>query len=236
MNARLHAALRATMPIVRVQSKARWDAIQRRLEMALILASSPLWLPLLLILLGVKAVIDGGPVLFRQVRLGVDGARFVLYKITTTPADYRARPADWTDHEFPPRTRFGQCLRRFDLDELPQLWNVMRGDMALVGPRPETPFHAARLEGQLPGFAERLVVRPGLTGLAQVEGWRGNTSVARRMEADLEYLRARGFGLWLRILVRTIRVELEGRPSSSRPCVIVPAGGRRVMRSHSDFQ
>ena len=204
--------------------------------MGLILLTSPLWLPVLLILLGLKVLIDGSPVLFRQVRLGRDGVPFVLYKITTTPADYRARPADWTDHDFPPRTRFGQWLRRFDLDELPQLWNVLKGEMALVGPRPETSFHAARLEQDLPAFPERLAVRPGLTGLAQVRGWRGDTSMARRIESDLEYLRARGLRLWLTILLRTIWVELAGRPSVVRLSVIVPATGRRVIRSQSDFQ
>ena len=204
--------------------------------MAVILLTSPLWLPVVLILLFFKALIDGRPVLFRQVRLGRDGAPFVLYKITTTPADYRALPEDWTDHDFPPRTRFGQRLRRFDLDELPQLWNVLRGDMALVGPRPETSFHAARLEQDLPAFAERLAARPGLTGLAQVRGWRGDTSMARRLEADLEYLRERGLRLWLTILLRTIWVELEGRPDSVRHSVIVTSTGRRVMRSQSDFQ
>ncbi|PYT21214.1 MAG: hypothetical protein DMG57_39345 [Acidobacteria bacterium] len=204
--------------------------------MAVILLTSPLWLPVVLILLVFKALIDGRPVLFRQVRLGRDGAPFVLYKITTTPADYRALPEDWTDHDFPPRTRFGQRLRRFDLDELPQLWNVLRGDMALVGPRPETSFHAARLEQDLPAFAERLAARPGLTGLAQVRGWRGDTSMARRLEADLEYLRERGLRLWLTILLRTIWVELEGRPDSVRHSVIVTSTGRRVMRSQSDFQ
>jgi len=204
--------------------------------MAVILLTSPLWLPVVLILLVFEALIDGRPVLFRQVRLGRDGAPFVLYKITTTPADYRALPEDWTDHDFPPRTRFGQRLRRFDLDELPQLWNVLRGDMALVGPRPETSFHAARLEQDLPAFAERLAARPGLTGLAQVRGWRGDTSMARRLEADLEYLRERGLRLWLTILLRTIWVELEGRPDSVRHSVIVTSTGRRVMRSQSDFQ
>ena len=224
------------MPIVNVRSKTRWDGDQRYLEMVLILVTSPLWLPLLLILVGLKALIDGWPVLFRQVRLGRDGVPFVLYKITTTPADYRARPADWTDHDFPPRTRFGQWLRRFDLDELPQLWNVLLGDMALVGPRPETPFHAARLSQELPAFAERLQVRPGLTGLAQVRGWRGDTSMARRLEADLEYLKARGLRVWASTLRRTFWVELNGRPSSVRQPVIVTATGRPVMRSQSDFQ
>jgi lipopolysaccharide/colanic/teichoic acid biosynthesis glycosyltransferase len=221
---------------VKVWSKSGWDAVQHCLDMGLILLTSPLWLPVLLILLGFKVLIDGSPVLFRQVRLGRDGVPFDLYKITTTPADYRARPADWTDHDFPPRTRFGQWLRRFDLDELPQLWNVLTGDMSLVGPRPETPFHAARLEQDLPGFGERLLVRPGLTGLAQVRGWRGDTSMARRLEADLDYLRERGLRLWLTILLRTIWVELAGRPSDLRQSVIVPVTGRRVMRSQSDFQ
>ena len=79
--------------------------------------------------------------------------------------------------DFPPRTRLGGWLRRFDLDELPQLWNVLKGEMSLVGPRPEMPVHARDFSCRIPEFTERLAVRPGLTGLAQIRGWRGNTSI-----------------------------------------------------------
>ena len=98
-------------------------------------------------------------------------------------------------------------MQRFDFDELPQLWNVLRGDMSLVGPRPETPYHCANFASALPGYTQRLQVRPGLTGLAQARGWRGNTSIYERLISDLEYLSNRGFGMYAATLLRTVWLE-----------------------------
>jgi lipopolysaccharide/colanic/teichoic acid biosynthesis glycosyltransferase len=157
--------------------------------------------------MAVKLVIDGRPVLFHHVRLGLNGEPFVLHKIRTTPLDYRPQPDDWSDEDFPPRTRLGRWLRHFDLDELPQFWNVLRGEMSLVGPRPEMPAHADSFSCRIPEYTERLAVRPGLTGLAQIRGWRGNTSIRRRLHSDLEYVESRGPSCYCRILLATVRVE-----------------------------
>ena len=201
---------------------------QRVLDVALVTVSAPLWAPVLLVLFALKALIDGRPVFFAHERLGRGGIPFLLYKIRSTPRAFHARPEDWPSEEFPPRTRFGQWLRRWDLDELPQLWNVLRGEMSLVGPRPETPYHSAKFSAEMPRFHDRLQVRPGLTGLAQVRGWRGDTNVYARLSADLEYLNRRGFRLWLSVLLCTLWIEAsgEGRYTASP----VP----RAMRSQSD--
>jgi len=191
-----------------------WDTGQRALDVVLVAITLPLWVSMVFLTAALKLVIDGRPVWFRHVRLGRDGGRFTLYKIRTTPADFEPGPYDWSDGEFPPRTRLGRWLRRFDLDELPQLWNVLKGEMSLVGPRPEMPAHAEAFGCRFAQYARRVEVRPGLTGLAQVRGWRGNTSIQQRLHADLEYIGRRGPGTYFSILARTVSMEV-GRLSGA---------------------
>ncbi|SRR5579872_1502309 len=200
---------------VRVRHSLKWDTLQRACDIALILVTLPLWGPLLAMAVAIKLLLDGRPVIFRHVRLGQDGEPFVLYKIRTTPADFKASPSDWSNESYPPRTGLGNWLRRFDIDELPQLWNVLKGEMSLVGPRPEMPVHARRFSGALPEYPLRLTVRPGLTGLAQVRGWRGDTSICRRLASDLEYAKRRGPSMYFSILARTVTVESRRAFSSA---------------------
>jgi lipopolysaccharide/colanic/teichoic acid biosynthesis glycosyltransferase len=211
----------------------RWDSLERALDLTLVVLTAPIWTPLLAGLIALKALIDGGPVLFGHVRVGRHGVPFTLYKIRTTPHSFEASPEDWPDEDFPPRTRFGQWLRRWDLDELPQLWNVLCGEMSLVGPRPETPYHSAKFAEMMPRFSERVLVRPGLSGLAQVRGWRGDTNVRQRLASDLEYLGRRGFRTWVAILVRTVWMESSGQGRGAR--VVLPSPRPASMRSQSDF-
>ncbi len=191
-----------------------WDFLQRACDLALIAFTLPFWGPLLLGAVAVKLLLDGGPILFRHVRLGLCGQPFVLYKIRTTPADFQPSPADWSNQDYPPRTRYGAFLRRFDLDELPQLWNVIKGEMSLVGPRPEMPLHVKRFSRWLPEYRQRLTVLPGLTGLAQVRGWRGDTSIRQRLLSDLEYANRRGARMYFLILARTL---ISGSARHPRP-------------------
>lgn len=224
---------RANILLVKTSRQLRWDSLERALDVALVAVTAPVWMPAVGCLLALKKFIDGGPGLFGHVRLGRHGVPFTLHKIRTTPKSFEARPEDWPDDEFPPRTRFGQWLRRWDLDELPQLWNVLRGEMSLVGPRPETPYHSARLGAMLPEFAGRLLVRPGLTGLAQVRGWRGDTNVRQRLASDLEYMERRGFRTWLGILARTVWMEASGQGRGTSATLRRPRPA--AMRSQSDF-
>ena len=195
-----------------------WDAVQRGVDVFLIALTAPLWAPLLLLAVALKLSFDGRPVWFGHERLGLGGKSFVMYKIRTTPRDFQPGADDWSDEDFPPRTRFGQWLRRVDIDELPQLWNVLKGEMSLVGPRPEMPVHAERFSRRHPEFVQRLIVRPGLTGLAQIRGWRGNTSIRHRLESDLEYLERRGPGLYGNILAKTVVVEARRARGQLGPC------------------
>lgn len=144
-----------------------------------------------------------GPVLYRQVRLGREGRPFTLLKLRTMSSDAEASGPVWSVRHDPRVTRVGGWLRRSGLDEIPQLWNVLKGDMSLVGPRPERPVFAARFEAEIPDYALRHGMKPGITGWAQVHGWRGDTSIRERTRMDLEYIRRWSLLLDLVILLRT---------------------------------
>jgi Undecaprenyl-phosphate glucose phosphotransferase len=146
-----------------------------------------------------------GPVLLRQVRMGLDGRDFEMLKFRTMRADAEAETGPvWARPDDPRRTRLGSFLRRSSLDELPQLVNVLRGEMSLVGPRPERPVFVEEFRRQVPGYMLRHKVKAGLTGWAQVNGWRGNTSLEKRIEYDLYYIEQWSLAFDLKILVQTL--------------------------------
>ena len=145
-----------------------------------------------------------GPMFFRQKRLGENGRAFALVKIRSMRHDPGAesRPG-WTVENDPRRTRLGAWLRRWNIDELPQLWNVLKGDMSLVGPRPEQPFYVEKFKEEFDRYMRRHVYKPGITGWAQVNGLRGDTSIEERLKADLYYLENWSLSLDLKILLKT---------------------------------
>jgi Undecaprenyl-phosphate glucose phosphotransferase len=146
-----------------------------------------------------------GPIFFSQQRVGLHGRTFMIHKFRTMRVESQDT-ADrvWTTIGDSRRTAFGAFLRQFNLDELPQLWNVMRGDMSLVGPRPERPHFVDKFSGEIEEYNVRHFLRSGITGWAQVNGWRGDTSIARRVECDLYYLQNWSFALDLKILWLTL--------------------------------
>jgi len=173
-----------------------------------LLVTSPL---LLLIALGTR-LSSRGPVLYRQKRMGLDGRVFPMLKFRTMRRDAEAESGPvWTQADDPRRTRLGAFLRRTSLDELPQLWNVLRGEMSLVGPRPERPVFIEQFRHEVPGYMLRHKVKAGMTGWAQIHGWRGNTSLHERIEHDIHYIQNWSLGLDLKILFRTALHVLFGR-------------------------
>jgi len=153
---------------------------------------------------------DGGPVFFSQVRTGLDGRSFKLFKFRSMRADAEGDgEAHWTRTRDSRVTRIGEVLRRTNLDELPQLYNVLRGDMSLVGPRPEQPEFVERFRSRYPAYNVRHRVRAGLTGWAQVNGLRGDTSIRQRIVHDLYYIENWSLSLDMRILWRTLRIALH---------------------------
>jgi exopolysaccharide biosynthesis polyprenyl glycosylphosphotransferase len=148
---------------------------------------------------------DRGPIFYRQVRMGLDGKPFEIVKFRSmrTGAETQSG-AVWAEKDDPRRTRIGRVIRAWSLDELPQLWNVLVGDMSVVGPRPERPQFVEQFRAEFPHYMLRHKVRAGMTGWAQVHGWRGNTSVRMRIEHDLYYIENWSLGLDVKILFMTV--------------------------------
>jgi len=148
---------------------------------------------------------SAGPVLLRQERMGLDGRRFQLLKFRTMRVHAEAATGPvWARPDDDRRTPVGALLRRFNLDELPQLLNVLRGEMSLVGPRPERPVFVEDFRRRIPGYMLRHKVKAGMTGWAQVNGWRGDTSLEKRIEYDLYYIERWSLLLDVKILVQTL--------------------------------
>jgi Undecaprenyl-phosphate glucose phosphotransferase len=150
-------------------------------------------------------ITSGWPVLYRQERMGLDGRRFQMLKFRTMRTDAEADSGPrWAVPGDRRRTRLGAFLRAWSLDELPQLFNVLRGEMSLVGPRPERPSFVAEFRRRVPGYMLRHTMKAGITGWAQINGWRGNTSIEKRIEYDLEYIARWSLAFDLSILLRTL--------------------------------
>ncbi len=146
-----------------------------------------------------------GPVFYRQIRCGEHGQPFTLYKLRTMRCDAEEESGPvWTSPEDPRRTRIGAFLRRHNLDEVPQFWNVLRGHMSLVGPRPERPHFVEQFRDDISRYMWRHVSKPGMTGWAQVNGLRGNTSLQERIKYDLFYLENWSLAFDFKILVKTV--------------------------------
>ena len=148
---------------------------------------------------------SSGQVFYMQERMGLDGKAFTVYKFRSMyeGAEERTGPI-WAREDDPRATPVGRWLRRLDLDELPQFWNVLKGDMSIVGPRPERPFFVEQFKHRIPQYMLRHKVKAGITGWAQVNGWRGNTSLEKRIEYDLYYIENWSVTLDLKIMWLTV--------------------------------
>lgn len=183
-----------------------WGAwAKRATDVILSLFALLLISPLLMLLAGFIKLTSKGPVLYGQRRMGLDGKTFEMLKFRSmrTDAEDASGPV-WAKASDDRRTPIGSFLRSTSLDELPQFWNVLRGEMSLVGPRPERPIFVDRFRGEIPHYMLRHKVKAGITGWAQVNGWRGNTSLSSRIECDLYYIRNWSYLLDWKILWLTI--------------------------------
>ena len=183
-----------------------WSRIAKR-AFDLVFAATVLVLlsPVMLgIALAVKLT-SPGPILYRQDRMGLDGQRFQMLKFRTMGVNAEASTGPvWASQGDARRTRLGAFLRRFSLDELPQFVNVLRGQMSVVGPRPERPVFVEGFRRTVPGYMLRHKVKSGITGWAQVHGLRGNTSLEKRIERDIEYIERWSLWLDLKIIMMTV--------------------------------
>ena len=179
-----------------------WAILKRLMDLfgslALILLTSPV---MAAAAVGVK-LSSPGPVLFRQKRIGKDKKPFTMLKFRSMSVT-KSEKTGWTTRDDPRKTKFGSFIRKFSIDELPQLFNVLAGDMSLVGPRPEIPYHVRHFKEEVPLYLVRQQVKPGMTGWAQVNGLRGDTSIEARVKYDIWYIENWSLELDIRILLRT---------------------------------
>jgi len=196
------------LPFVHLRESPLYGGNQmakRVFDAAFSLAVLALLSPILAALAAAVKLTSRGPVLYGQERMGLDGQRFRMMKLRTMRVDAEdASGPVWASAEDARRTPIGAFLRRFSLDELPQFVNVLRGEMSVVGPRPERPVFVERFRQTVPGYMLRHKVKSGVTGWAQVHGLRGNTSLEKRIEYDIEYIERWSFWLDLKIIGMTL--------------------------------
>lgn len=161
-------------------------------------------IPMMIIALIITIDSPGAPI-FKQERLGINGKPFMIYKFRSMRLDAEENGPQWADEQDPRCTHFGQILRRTRLDELPQLYNILRGDMSFVGPRPERAYFYREFEKYIPGFSNRLLVTPGLTGYAQVNGGY-SLKPEEKIIYDMEYIKRQSIILDIRCLLKTVHI------------------------------
>ncbi len=194
------------LPLVDIRSTPLDNAFNRALKRALdivvslvlIILTSPF---MLFTAIGVK-LSSPGPILFRQTRVGRHNEEFTMYKFRSMRVN-DTQQTGWSTEQDPRKTRFGAFIRKFALDELPQFFNVLKGDMSLVGPRPEVPFYVEKFKKEIPLYMLKHTLRPGITGQAQIKGLRGDTSIEARIEEDINYIENWTFWKDIRILLLT---------------------------------
>lgn len=167
-------------------------------SLLLIVITSPL---MLITAIGVR-LSSPGPILFRQTRVGRNNEEFTMYKFRSMRVNDEEQTG-WSTENDSRKTRFGAFIRKFALDELPQFFNVLKGDMSLVGPRPEVPFYVEKFKKEVPLYMLKHTLRPGITGLAQIKGLRGDTSIQARIDEDINYIENWTFWGDIRILLVT---------------------------------
>lgn len=179
--------------------------IKRIMDLGGALAAIVLFSPVMLFSVIMIKLTSPGPLIYKQERVGLHNRNFMMYKFRSMdvqPPEEEKKA--WTVKDDPRVTNFGKFMRKTSIDELPQLFNVLRGEMSLVGPRPERPFFVEKFREEIPRYMIKHQVRPGLTGWAQVNGYRGNTSIRKRIEYDLYYIENWTIGLDINILFLTV--------------------------------
>jgi exopolysaccharide biosynthesis polyprenyl glycosylphosphotransferase len=183
--------------------------IKRFLDILLSLLALPIAIPIILIFAIIIKLETPGPAFFLQERVGLHGKYFKVIKLRSMGVNAEKNGAQWAAKNDPRVTKVGAFIRKTRIDELPQLFNVLKGDMSLIGPRPERPMFTAQFNVEIPGFVDRLQVKPGITGWAQVNGGYDITP-REKLELDRYYINNMSFWLDLKIILKTIKVCITG--------------------------
>lgn len=186
-----------------------YSYIKRFIDVLITILCMPIALILILIFAIIIKLDSRGSAFFAQERVGHNGKYFKVVKLRSMTVDAEKNGAKWAVVNDPRVTKVGRFIRKTRIDELPQLFNVLKGDMSLVGPRPERPMFTAEFDQEIPGFSKRLAVKPGLTGWAQVNGGYDITP-KEKLIYDLYYIQNKGFKLDFKILLKTINVVFTG--------------------------
>lgn len=191
--------------VSQVKEKPLFDAVKRCLDFFFALfALLLLWLPMLVIGVVVRTE-SPGKAIYKQERLGLKGRRFTIYKFRSMVEDAELEGARWAQEDDPRTTKVGAFLRKTRLDELPQLFNILKGDMSFVGPRPEREIFYNEFDKYIVGFRQRLMIKPGLTGLAQIEGGY-DLLPEEKIVYDIEYIKKRSILFDIRIVFSTVKI------------------------------
>jgi len=197
------------LPVVNIRHVPLTDNFNRLVKRTMDIAGSlvciVLFSPVMLFTALMIKITSRGPLIFTQERVGLHNRPFKMYKFRSMLVQSEEKEKKgWTTRNDPRVTPFGRFIRKTSIDELPQLFNVLMGDMSLVGPRPERPQYVEKFREEIPRYMVKHQVRPGMTGWAQVNGYRGNTSIRKRIEYDLYYIENWTVGFDLKILILTV--------------------------------
>ena len=197
------------LPVINIRhvplTNTFYAAMKRTMDIAGALCAIILFSPVMLFSAILIKITSPGPLIFKQERVGLHNHTFMMYKFRSMDVQAPEKEkSKWTVKNDPRVTNFGKFMRKTSIDELPQLFNVLKGEMSLVGPRPERPFFVEKFKEEIPRYMIKHQVRPGMTGWAQVNGYRGNTSIKKRIEYDLYYIENWTLGLDVKILFLTI--------------------------------
>ena len=197
------------LPVINIRhvplTNTFYAAMKRVMDIAGAICAIILFSPIMMFSVIMIKLTSPGPLIFKQERVGLHNHTFMMYKFRSMDVQPPEKEkTKWTVKDDPRVTNFGKFMRKTSIDELPQLFNVLKGEMSLVGPRPERPFFVEKFKEEIPRYMIKHQVRPGLTGWAQVNGYRGNTSIRKRIEYDLYYIENWTLGLDVKILFLTI--------------------------------
>jgi exopolysaccharide biosynthesis polyprenyl glycosylphosphotransferase len=200
-----------TQYIIRNQkaNKNYYSYVKRLLDILISLLALPIAIPIVFIFAVIIKMETVGPAFFLQERVGLHGKYFKIIKLRSMEVNAEKNGAQWATKNDPRVTKVGAFIRKTRIDELPQLFNVLKGDMSLIGPRPERPMFTAQFNEEIPGFIDRLQVRPGITGWAQVNGGYDLTPL-EKLELDRYYINNMSFLFDLKIILRTIKICFTG--------------------------
>lgn len=183
--------------------------IKRGMDILFVLLATPFALPIVLLFAALIKLETPGPAFFFQERVGLHGRNFQVIKLRSMGVNAEKNGAQWATKNDPRVTKIGAFIRKTRIDELPQLLNVLKGEMSLIGPRPERPIFTEKFSKEIPGFKDRLQVKPGITGWAQVNGGYDITP-REKLELDRYYINNMSFWLDLKIILKTIKVCITG--------------------------